>query len=68
MRDVRLAGPAARRECPVDGTRLDEVDNVVEPAIQAAVQQSARVHVIRRDGLDGDEAPFEGALAAVLRY
>ena len=61
-------GTAARRECPVDGTRLDEVDNVVEPAIQAAVQQSARVHVIRKDGLDGDDAPFEGALAAVLRY
>ena len=43
VRDLRLAGRRrAAATCPVDETALDDVDNIVEPAIQAAVQQSAR--------------------------
>jgi peptide chain release factor subunit 1 len=62
-------GAAGRASCPVDGTALDEVDNVVEPAIQAAVQQSAAVHVVRpAEGDAGDGAPFDGPVAALLRY
>jgi peptide chain release factor subunit 1 len=61
-------GPAGRAACPVDATALDEVGNIVEPAIQAALQQSAAVHVVRSraDGTDG--APFDGPVAALLRY
>lgn len=40
----RAAGP---NRCPIDETWLDAVDNIVEPAIQAAIQQSAAVHVVR---------------------
>jgi peptide subunit release factor 1 (eRF1) len=62
-------GPAEPTSCPVDNTTLDEVDNVVEPAIQAAVQQAATVHVVRpREGDAGDAAPFDGPVAAVLRF
>jgi peptide chain release factor subunit 1 len=63
-------GPAGIETCPVDETQLDHVDNIVEPAIQAAIQQSAAVHVIAEPE-DPDEpspAPFEGPVAAVLRY
>ena len=63
-------GAAGRERCPVDETVLDRVDNIVEPAIQAAIQQAADVHVIR-PATAGDErmpAPFEGPVAAVLRY
>src|SRR5215218_2632498 len=40
-------GPAGLTHCPVDETVLDGVDNILEPAIQAAIQQSATVHVVR---------------------
>jgi peptide chain release factor subunit 1 len=62
------AGPVL---CPVDETRLDQVENIVEPAIQAAIKQSADVHVIDEpDDRDGDRppAPFEEPVAAVLRF
>ncbi len=64
---IGTAGPV---NCPVDETHLDRVDNIVEPAIQAAIQQSADVHVLSASGdSDSDsEAPFDGPLAAVLRY
>ena len=62
-------GPAGQDSCPVDGTTLDEVDNVIEPAIQAAVQQSAAVQVIRPpEGEEHDDAPFDGPVAALLRF
>ena len=63
-------GAAGLERCPVDETALDAVDNIVEPAIQAAIQQSAEVHVVRppvEPGADTD-APFEEPIAAVLRY
>src|SRR5919112_5345147 len=37
-------GPAGPARCPVDETALDTVENIVEPAIQAAIQQSATLH------------------------
>jgi len=61
-------GPAGIQLCPVDETALDAVENVVEPAIQAAIQQSAAVHVLRFT--DGDESaqPASEPVAALLRY
>ena len=64
---IGLVGPVS---CPVDETRLDHVENVIEPAIQAAIQQSAAVHVVREPD-DPDAAvpaPFQEPVAAVLRY
>jgi peptide chain release factor subunit 1 len=61
-------GPAEPERCPVDETALDTVENILEPAIQAAIQQSAAVHVVRERVDDGDEAPFAGPIAALLRY
>lgn len=62
-------GTAGLVNCPVDETRLDPVDNIVEPAIQAAIRQSADVHVVSADDGAAEAAgPFEGPLAAVLRY
>src|SRR4051794_16554403 len=60
-------GPAGRESCPVDETALAQLENIVEPAIQAALQQSARVHVIRREP-DAAPPPFDAPLAALLRY
>jgi peptide chain release factor subunit 1 len=64
-------GTAGHSSCPVDETTLDRVDNVIEPAIQSAIQQSAGVHVLR-PAEDAEapavEAPFEGPVAAVLRF
>jgi peptide subunit release factor 1 (eRF1) len=64
---IGTAGPV---NCPVDETRLDRVDNIVEPAIQAAIQQSADVHVLEAPEAAPSERvePFPGPLAAVLRY
>ena len=65
----RWLGPAGRERCPVDDTVLDRIDNIVEPAIQAAIQQAAGVHVVRSaDAQDGDGAPFDAPVAAVLRF
>jgi peptide subunit release factor 1 (eRF1) len=61
-------GPAGPQQCPVDETTLDAVDNIVEPAIQAAIQQSASVHVLKPSD-DGERiVPIDGPVAAVLRY
>jgi peptide chain release factor subunit 1 len=63
-----LTGPVL---CPVDETRLDSVENIVEPAIQAAIRQSAAVHVVGEpdDRDDGrPPTPFEEPVAAVLRF
>jgi hypothetical protein len=56
-------GPAGQRHCSVDQTALDSVDNIVEPAIQAAIQQAAAVHVLKHD-----DSPVPGPVAALLRY
>jgi peptide chain release factor subunit 1 len=59
-------GPKGPQTCPVDETTLDAVENIVEPAIQAAIQQAATVHLIRESY--GAEPPFSAPIAAVLRY
>jgi peptide chain release factor subunit 1 len=64
---IGTAGPV---KCPVDETKLDRIDNVIEPAIQAAIQQAAEVHVIRTpQDPDADrDATFSDPVAAILRY
>jgi len=61
-------GPSGLAHCPVDDTTLDHVDNILEPAIQAAFQQSAAVNVVRQQDDGEDHAPFAGPVAALLRY
>ena len=61
-------GPAGPAHCPVDETALDTVDNILEPAIQAAIQQSATVHVVRERDDGQAEPPFVEPIAALLRY
>ena len=61
-------GPAGIRGCPVDETTLDAVDNVVEPAIQVAIQQSATVHVLRPASGEESADPLSEPMAALLRY
>jgi peptide chain release factor subunit 1 len=60
-------GPAGIQLCPVDETALDAVDNVVEPAIQAAIQQSAAVHVVRMTR-DEEHPGLTSPIASMLRY
>jgi peptide chain release factor subunit 1 len=55
---------ASVERCPVDGTQTDRRDNVVEPAVEAALAQSAEVIVVRHHP---DLGPFEG-IGAVLRF
>jgi peptide chain release factor subunit 1 len=61
-------GPAGIHLCPVDETALDAVDNVVEPAIQAAIQQSAAVQVLRFTAGEESAELTSEPVAALLRY
>jgi peptide chain release factor subunit 1 len=61
-------GPAGPAHCPVDETALDSAENIFEPAIQAAIRQSATVHVVRVPEDGDDEAPLVEPIAALLRY
>ena len=50
--------------CPVDGTPLEQRDDIIEDAIQLAITQSAEVISVRHhNDLDG-----RGSIAAVLRF
>jgi peptide subunit release factor 1 (eRF1) len=50
--------------CPVDGTDLEQHEDIVETAVQLAITQSAEVIAIRyHEDLDG-----RGSIAAVLRF
>jgi peptide subunit release factor 1 (eRF1) len=53
--------------CPADGTELDCRDNVIENAMHLALQQSARVLVVR-DEDNGRELESRGGIGAVLRF
>ena len=55
---------ASVERCPVDGTRTERRDNVLETAVEAALAQSADVIVVRHHP---DLGPFEG-IGAVLRF
>jgi peptide chain release factor subunit 1 len=61
-------GRAGIERCPVDETALDQIENIIEPAIQAAIQQAAGVHVIRTPEEERPAVPFSEPIAAVLRY
>src|SRR5215210_9406239 len=41
-------GPVSERRCPIDGTKLEARDDITEPAIELAIQQSAEVLPVRR--------------------
>jgi peptide chain release factor subunit 1 len=55
---------AAVERCPVDGTTTERRDNVLEPAVESALAQSADVIVVRHHP---DLGTFEG-IGAVLRF
>lgn len=56
---LQTSGP-----CPADGTELEEVEDLGEAAVEAAVAQDAEVIVVRRYP---DLGPHRG-IAALLRY
>jgi peptide chain release factor subunit 1 len=58
-------GPEGPQRCPVDETPVERRNDVVEPAIELALRQSAEVLPIRRQ--DG-ELRERGGIAAVLRF
>lgn len=58
-------GPEGPRHCPADGTELEPRDDVVEPAIELALQQSADVLPFRHHG---DELHKRGGIGALLRF
>jgi len=59
--------------CPADGTATIARDDIVGPAIQRALMQSADVRILRRREADGEPAvagPLDlyGGIGAVLRF
>jgi peptide chain release factor subunit 1 len=54
-------------DCPADGTALDCRDNVIENAMHLALEQSARVLVVRDEDI-GHELESHGGIAALLRF
>jgi peptide chain release factor subunit 1 len=50
--------------CPVDGAGLDERDDIVEIAVNRAINQSAGVVVVRHN----DDLEQKGSIAALLRF
>jgi peptide chain release factor subunit 1 len=59
-----LGAEGAPGRCPVDGTRVEDVANVAEPAVERALQQSAAVRTIRHH----DELRDRGGIGALLRF
>jgi peptide chain release factor subunit 1 len=51
--------------CPIDDTRLEQRDDIVESAIEAAIGQSAEILVVRHDL---DHIAKHGSIAALLRF
>ena len=60
-----LATADAAPECPADGTPLEHRDDVIEPALSLAVEQSAEILPFPDDR---DELRPVGEIAAVLRF
>jgi peptide chain release factor subunit 1 len=58
-------GPAGERRCPADGALLEAHEDVGEPAIELALQQSAEVLPMRRYA---EELRSRGGIAALLRF
>jgi peptide chain release factor subunit 1 len=60
-----LLGGEGLEHCPADGTPMERREDVVEPAVELALRQSASVLPIRRLQ---DELRARGGIAAVLRF
>jgi hypothetical protein len=59
-------GPAGESSCPVDGTELEQLDDLTEAAVELTIQQSAEILAVRRRR---DElAERADGVAALLRF
>ena len=59
-------GPGGERTCPVDGSELEQLDDLTEAAIELTLQQSAEVLAVRRRREELQERA--GGVAALLRF
>jgi peptide subunit release factor 1 (eRF1) len=57
-------GAQSEGRCPADGTPLDQRPNVVDPAVERALAQDAKVVTLR----ERPEMESHGGIAAVLRF
>jgi peptide chain release factor subunit 1 len=51
-------------QCPADASATEQVDDIVEAAVERALRQAADIHVLR----DRAELASHGRIAAVLRF
>jgi peptide chain release factor subunit 1 len=58
-------GPKGESRCPADGEKLDERDDMAEPAVELALQQSAEVLPLRRRV---EDLRALGGIGALLRF
>ena len=58
-------GPEGEARCPADGTELEQCEDMREPAIELALQQSAEVLPLRRRA---QELRTRGGIGALLRF
>jgi peptide chain release factor subunit 1 len=58
-------GPRGESRCPADGTQLQARDDIAEPAVELALQQSAEVLPLRRRA---EELRKVGGIGALLRF
>jgi peptide subunit release factor 1 (eRF1) len=59
-------GPDGERTCPVDGSELEQLDDLTEAAIELTLQQSAEILAVRRRRDELQERA--GGIAALLRF
>jgi peptide chain release factor subunit 1 len=59
-------GPGGVSACPVDGTELEELDDLAEAAVELTIQQSAEILAVRRHRDELDRRA--GGIAALLRF
>jgi peptide chain release factor subunit 1 len=59
-------GPDRERTCPVDGTELEQLDDLTDAAIELTLQQSAEILAVRRRREELQERA--GGIAAMLRF
>jgi peptide chain release factor subunit 1 len=59
-------GPDGERTCPVDGTELEQLDDLTDAAIELTLQQSAEILAVRRRREELQERA--GGIAAMLRF
>ena len=59
-------GPDGERNCPVDGTELERLDDLTDAAIELTLHQSAEILAVRRRRQELQERA--GGIAAMLRF